>query len=503
MDHVFAVAAMLADWQVILSVILASLFGLFVGAVPGLSATMATALLVPVTFFLSPLVSISAIVSCAAMAITAGDIPSCLLRIPGTPASAAYTDEAYAMTKAGKAELALGIGIICSMIGGVFGSLVMMTAAPLLARVALKFSSFEYFWLAVIGLSAAAFVSSAGRLRGLISLSFGLFISCIGLDVMSGQPRFTFGVVDLMGGLSFIPVMIGMFAMSEIINSMVSGVVELPSIGHNGKLGPILKGVGTACRQYWKNIVRGSVLGTVVGIMPGAGGDFAAWISYGLAKRLSKTPEKFGTGHPEGIIGATSANNAGLSGAWVPALVFGIPGDAITAITIGVLFMKDLNPGPRLFTEQADMLYAIFAVFLISNLLMVPFGVLAVRAARHILRVPRPQLLATILMFCIVGSFAMNNTVFDIETMLVVGIVSFILERLSFPLAPIILGMVLGPILEKAFMTSMMIADGNLVAFFERPMAAVLGVIAIFIWLYPLAEGLFRQVWRRTAFGRA
>jgi TctA family transporter len=165
--------------------------------------------------------------------------------------------------------------------------------------------------------------------------------------------------------------------------------------------------------------------------------------------------------------------------------------------------MKDLNPGPRLFTEQADMLYAIFAVFLISNLLMVPFGVLAVRAARHILRVPRPQLLATILMFCIVGSFAMNNTVFDIETMLVVGIISFILERLSFPLAPIILGMVLGPILEKAFMTSMMIADGNLIAFFERPMAAVLGVIAIFIWLYPLAEGLFRQVWRRTAFDRA
>src|SRR5690606_290288 len=199
--------------------------------------------------------------------------------------------------------------------------------------VALKFSSFEYFWLATIGLSAAAFVSSAGRLRGLLSLSFGLFISCVGLDVMSGQPRFTFGVVALLGGVSFIPVMIGMFAMSEIINSMVSGVVELPPVGRGHKLGPILKGVGATCRKYWRNVARGSVLGTVVGILPGAGGDIAAWISYGLAKRLSKTPEKFGNGHPEGIIGATSANNAGLSGAWLPALVFGIPGDAITAIT--------------------------------------------------------------------------------------------------------------------------------------------------------------------------
>ncbi|HTN64122.1 MAG TPA: tripartite tricarboxylate transporter permease [Devosia sp.] len=503
MDHVLAVTTLLADWQVILSILLASAFGLFVGAVPGLSATMATALLVPITFFMPPLVSVAAIVSCAAMAITAGDIPSCLLRIPGTPASAAYTDEAYAMTQRGQPELALGISIVCSMLGGVFGSLVLMTAAPALAGIAIQFSSFEYFWLASIGLSCAALIGSSDRVKGVLSLVFGLFISCIGLDVMSGQPRFTFGVVELLGGISFIPVMIGMFAMSEIIKSLVSGDVDLPPLGQGRKLGPILAGVGTVTKRYWRNVMRGNVMGTVVGILPGAGGDIAAWISYGLAKRMSKTPEKFGTGHPEGIIEATSANNAGLSGAWVPALVFGIPGDAITAITIGVLFMKGLDPGPRLFTEQPDMLYAIFAIFLIANLLMVPFGVLAVRAARHILSIPRAYLMAIILLFCIVGSFAINNTVFDVGTMLVTGIIAFGLERLGFPLAPIILGMVLGPILEQNFMTSMLIADGDLLAFFDRPVAAVLGIVVLGIWFLPVLFRTVRRVWDAAIWKRA
>jgi TctA family transporter len=469
----------------------ASLFGLFVGAVPGLTATMATALLVPVTFFMAPVPAIAAIVTATAMAIFSGDIPGCLLRMPGTPASAAYTDEAYAMSRKGQAEVALGAGLVFSAIGGLFGTAVLMISAPTLAEFALKFSSFEYFWLVLMGLTCAVFISSERPLKGLISLFLGLMIACVGLGNPAAFPRFTFGSTELLGGIGMIPLMIGMFAVSEIIRFVVNMEPELEIIDH--PIGNVFKGMWRLTVKYPLQILRGSALGTLIGALPGAGADIAAWMSYAMSKRLSKEPEKFGTGHVEGIVESGAANNSALAGAWIPALVFGIPGDSITAIVIGVLYMKNMNPGPQLFTNNPQNIYAVYLLFIIANLIMIPLGFLCIKVAKRILKVPRNVLMPIILLFCIVGSFAINNTGFDVAIMLIAGVVAYLLEENDFPVAPAILGVVLGAMLEENFITSMIKSDGSLAAFFSRPIATTLGVLTVAVWLWPLAKAALRR----------
>ncbi|NYZ13942.1 tripartite tricarboxylate transporter permease [Azospirillum sp. RWY-5-1] len=500
MDAVLQALQMVGTPTTIAVILLSSLFGLFVGAIPGLTATMATALLVPVTFFMDPVPAIAAIVACTAMAITAGDIPGCLLRIPGTPASAAYTDEAYAMTRKGQGELALGVSIMSSTIGGLFGFVVLAFTAPLLADVALQFSSFEYFWLAVLGLTSAAFISAGDRIKGVLSLLIGLFIATVGMDPLTGSARFTLGSEELAGGISFVPAMIGMFALSEI---MRTAGTPFDAGGIAGRVtGNPFRGVGAALGTYKAGLVRGSLVGTVIGALPGAGGDIAAWISYAMSRRFSRTPERFGTGHVEGLVEAGASNNSALSAAWVPAMVFGIPGDAVTAIAIGVLYMKGMNPGPTLFTANPQNLYAVWTVFVIANLLMIPFGWLAVRAARGIFQVPRPHLMATILLFCIVGSFAINNTVFGVGIMLAMGVLAYALEANGFPIAPVILGIVMGPLIETNLLTSMMITQGDVLGLFSRPIAAVLGVATLAIWTIPLALMGMRALRNHPAVGR-
>src|SRR5882724_1112418 len=397
----------------------ASLFGLFVGAVPGLTATMATALLVPVTFFMAPIPAIAAIVTATAMAIFSGDIPGCLLRIPGTPASAAYCDEAYAMTKKGQAEIALGAGLVFSAIGGLFGTAVLILSAPALADFALRFSSFEYFWLVLLGLSCAIVITAEQPLKGTVSLLLGLLIACVGLGNPAGFPRFTFGNVELMGGIGMIPMMIGMFAISEIIRFAVDTNPPLKIVDQ--PIGNVFKGMWGLTKKYPMQILRGSALGTLVGALPGAGADIAAWMSYAVSKKMSKEPEKFGTGHVEGIVESGAANNSARAGAWIPALVFGIPGDSITAIVIGVLYMKNMNPGPNLFTQNPQNIYAVYLLFIVANIIMVPLGWLCIKASKRILQVPRNILMPVILLFCIVGAFAINNTPFDIGVMLAAG----------------------------------------------------------------------------------
>ena len=292
--------SMVMDPYNIVVMLAASVFGLFVGAMPGLTATMATALLVPVTFFMAPIPAIAAIVTATAMAIFAGDIPGCLLRMPGTPASAAYTDEAYAMTNKGQAEVALGAGLVFSAIGGLFGTAVLIVSAPTLAEFALKFSSFEYFWLVLMGLTCAVFLTSENPLKGFVSLFLGLLVASVGLNNPAGIPRFTFGSTELMGGIGLVPLMIGMFAISEIIRYAVDTdprpmIIDQP-------IGNVFKGMWDLTVKYPKQILRGSALGTLVGALPGAGADIAAWMSYAVSKKFSKEPEKFGTGHVEGIV---------------------------------------------------------------------------------------------------------------------------------------------------------------------------------------------------------
>ena len=466
----------------------ASLFGLFVGAVPGLTATMATALLVPVTFFMAPIPAIAAIVTATAMAIFSGDIPGCLLRMPGTPASAAYTDEAYAMTRKGQAELALGAGLVFSAVGGLFGTVVLMVAAPALAEFALNFSSFEYFWLVLMGLTCAVFISTDRPLKGLVTLFLGLLVASVGLNNPAAFPRFTFGNTSLLGGIGLIPVMIGMFAVSEIIRYVVN--LEPEALIVDQPIGNVFKGMWGLAVKYPKQILRGSTLGTLIGALPGAGADIAAWMSYAMSKRFSKEPEKFGTGHVEGIVESGSANNSALAGAWIPALVFGIPGDSITAIVIGVLYMKNMNPGPTLFTTNPQNIYAVFLLFIIANLIMLPLGWLCIKAAKRILKVPRDVLMPVILLFCIVGSFAINNTGFDIGIMLIAGVVAYVLEANDFPITPLILGVVLGAMLEDNFVSSMIKSDGNLLAFVSRPIAGALGLLTLLIWFLPLGRSL-------------
>jgi len=476
---------------------LAAMFGLFVGSVPGLTATMATALLVPLTFFMDPVPAIAAMVTATAMAIFAGDIPGALLRIPGTPASAAYAAEAYAMTRKGMAERALGTSLVGSAIGGMFGTIVLVISAPQLAEVALQFTQFEYFWLACLGLSCAVFVSTASPVKGTVSLLIGLMMATVGIDITAGHPRYTFGIPDLLGGIAFIPAMIGMFAVAEILrNVMSTAPVESPRLEH---LFRVFQGVGGVFRRYWRGLIRGSVLGTAVGILPGAGGDIAAWVAYALSKKLSKEPEKFGTGHVEGIVDAGAANNAALSGAWVPALVFGIPGDSITAIVIGVLYVKGMNPGPTVFLQNPELIYGVFITFFVANVALIPFGFAAIGLARHILRIPRAIVWPIVLLFSMVGAYAIDNSLFGIIIMLSVGILAFLMEENGFPVAPAILGLVLGPMLEGNFMTAMIKADGNLLGFFERPIAAVLGTITVALWATPLILMALRRARLRGA----
>jgi len=482
--------ALVFDPYVLWIILASAAFGLFVGAIPGLTATMATALLVPVTFFMPPVPAIASIVTATAMAIFAGDIPSCLLRMPGTPASAAYTDEAYAMTKKGQGEVALGASLVFSVIGGLFGTAVLIVAAPALAEIALKFSSFEYFWLVILGLASAVFLTRGNPLKGLVSLLLGLLVAAVGLDNPAGFPRFTFGNAELAGGLTLIPIMIGMFAVSEILRNVAA--IDQPWQMAQANIGNVFRGMWTLAKRYPAPVARGSVLGTAIGALPGAGADIAAWMSYAVSKRFSKEPEKFGTGHVEGIIEAGASNNSALAGAWIPALVFGIPGDSITAIVIGVLYVKGLNPGPTIFMTNAASIYAIFLVFILANLLMLPLGVAAIKGAKQLLRAPRTVLMPVILLFCVVGSFAINNTIFGVILMLAFGLIAYAMEENGFPVAPAILGMVLGAMLEENFISSMIKAEGSFLAFFERPIAGGLGVLVLVVASVPLLRRFFR-----------
>jgi TctA family transporter len=496
MDTFFQGLLLLINLKVILVIILSAIYGLFVGAIPGLTATMAAALLIPFTFFMDPVPALVSIVTMSAMAIFAGDIPAALVRIPGTPSSAAYTQDSFELTKQGKGELVLGVDVVFSAIGGLMGAVILMTSAPLLAEIAFKFTTFEYFWLAAMGLSATVMVSRGSQIKGALSMILGLFLSTVGVDITLGYPRFTFGVIELLNGVNFIPAMIGLFGVSEVIRSVMQGELAYPIARVRAE--KIFSGMFKMFRRYKVNVLRSGLLGTFIGILPGAGADIAAWIAYAVSKRSSKEPEKYGAGSIEAIVDSGTANNACLAGDWVPALVFGIPGDSITAIVIGVLFMKGLRPGPMIFETQPDIVYAVYLSFILANLLMIPFGYLAIKSSSQMLRVPRNILMPGILMFSMVGSFAINNSIFDVGMMLVMGVIGYFMEANDFPVAPVVLGIVLGPIVEKNFMMSMIKTDWDATQFFTRPVSAILCIVTLFIWFSPIFMALLERTKKRN-----
>lgn len=477
--------------DVLIAILLSSIYGLVIGSLPGLSATMATALLVPVTFYLSPIAAVATIIAASAMAIFSGDIPGCLLRIPGTPASAAYTDEAYALTRKGQPEIALGAGLWFSALGGIAGTISLVVMAPLLAELALNFSTFEYFWLAFLGLMCATLVARSSPVKAIASMLLGLLVACIGMENPGGVPRFTFGLSDLLGGVEAIPVLVGVFAVSEVIRALVAP--EPPPLPRR-KFGSILAGQLALTRKYWRQMTRGNIVGIIIGVLPGAGADMAAWVSYAMSKRFSKEKEKFGTGHPEGLVEAGASNNASLASGWVPSLLFGIPGDTITAIAIGVLYMKGLNPGPTLFTERASSMYALYIIFVLANILMIPLGIVMIRVASLVLRAPRATVMPVILVCCAVGAFATGNNLFAIVLVAVFGVVGYVMENNGYPVAAMVLGIVMGTMVEQSFVTSLIKSDGSLLPFFERPVSAILAAMTISALLWPVFIWLWKRI---------
>lgn len=490
MNNFLAAFSMVFAPDVLIAMLASAIYGLIIGALPGLTATMATALLVPVTFYLSPIAAIATIITSSAMAIFSGDIPGCLMRIPGTPASAAYTDEAYRMTLKGQAETALGICLWFSALGGIVGTIALVLIAPALAEIALSFSTFEYFWLAILGLMCATLVARSSPVKALAAMLIGLLVSCIGIENPAGTPRFTFGLTDLLGGIDVIAALVGVFALAEVMRALTQK--EPPEIPER-KLGSILKGQIELTKKYPKQQIRGNIVGTLIGALPGAGADMAAWVSYSLSKRFSKEPEKFGTGHPEGLVEAGASNNAALAGGWIPALLFGIPGDTITAIAIGVLYMKGLNPGPTLFTEKASSMYALYLVFIIANIIMIPLGIMLIRASKYVLKAPRSLIMPIIMVFCAVGAFgAAGNNLFAVLVVAAFGILGYVMEENGYPVAAMVLGIVMGTMVEQNFVTSLIKSDGSILPFLSRPIAAFLAFFTFLALFWPLVAWMKR-----------
>jgi TctA family transporter len=498
------------DPYVIVIVVVAAAYGVFMGGVPGLTATMAVALIVPATYEMGVVPALALVVTLEACAIFAGDIPTVLLRIPGTPSSAAYVDDAYALTRAGKSDQALGTSLVFSVAGGLFGTAVLLLFAPQLARVATAFSFPEEFWLYLIGLSCAVVVSRGSSLRAALGLLIGLLLSTVGLGAVHTQPRFTFGQSELQYGIKLIPAMIGLFGLSEIFRNVLvldkrrRTVQGSPPHGQDSAasrwqrliIRPVATVIGPALPLLWRrkwHALRSGAIGSFIGMLPGAGADIGAWVSLAASKRTSKKPDEYGHGSLEGISDATAANNSALAGAWVPALVFGIPGDSITAMVIGVLLMKNIQPGPEIFTAQGSLVYSVCFIFLLANLVLLPVGLLAIKVGGHVVRTPRRVLLPVILLCCVIGSYALENEYFDIGVMLVMGLLGFVLERRQVPLGPIVLGLILGRPLEERFIQTLTSADGSPAALFgfmpnapHRWGATVLAVLCILIWLAPV-----------------
>lgn len=487
-------------WLVIL---LSAIYGIFMGAIPGLTATMAVALFVPITFWMDPIPALAAIATMSACAIFAGDIPTTLLRIPGTPASAAYVDDAYAFTRQGHSEKPLGMALTGSVMGGLFGAVVLILLGGQLAKIATMFSVAEYFWLYLLGLSSAVVVSRGPVLKALLGLLIGLLLATVGLSAVHTEARFTFGLPQLYQGISFIPAMIGLFGLSEVLRNAIDlnpesfrgSATEVPAGMEDNlqresffkrkiinPLVPVFRAPFALIARRKRHFLRSGLIGSLIGMLPGAGADMASWISLAASKRSSKNPEQYGKGSLEGLADASTANNSALAGTWIPALVFGIPGDSITAIVIGVLLMKNLNPGPDIFVNQPVLVYSIYLAFILANVALLIVGYFAIKAGRFVVKVPQRILLPLILLFCIIGSFAIQGSYFDVIIMLFMGVLGFALERREVPLGPVVLGIILGGPLEARFIQTLTGSEGIITPFFNRPIAAVLGIGFLLLW---------------------
>ncbi|QBP42713.1 tripartite tricarboxylate transporter permease [Paenisporosarcina antarctica] len=474
----------------LLIILLGTLFGLVMGAIPGMSSSMAVAIILPFTFSMDPAGGIILLSAIYCASVYGGSISAILLNTPGTPAGAATVLDGYPLSQQGKSGKALGISAIASGIGGIISALILMAAAPALAQQALRFGSAEYFAVAIFGISIVSSLGGKNPFKGLIAGTLGILIATVGMDPINGFPRFTLGFSDLTGGFDLIPVLIGLFSGSQAF-------VLIKNAGKPEKNSEISVASGKVLptfKEFTKlipNITRSSLIGTVVGIIPGIGGDPAAFIAYNEAMRWSKHPENFGKGELAGVAAPEAANNAVTGGAMIPLLTLGIPGNTVTAILIGGLLIHGLRPGPMLFQNHGDVVYALFLSLIVTNILFMILGLVGVKYFTAVLKIPSRLLGPMILLLSVIGSFAISNNYHDIWVMLAFGIIGYIFRIINVPSTPIVLAIILGPIAEEGFRQAMLQSGGDISIFFTRPISAVFLIVAGISFFTPFFRGIF------------
>ncbi len=467
----------------LLTVFIGTFAGMIVGGMPGLTATMAVALLIPVTFAMEPMHGLVLMggVYCGAM--YGGSIPAILLHTPGTPAALATGIEGYPLTKQGRAGLALKVSVIASFSGGIFSTTVLLLTAPLLAIFALKFGPPEYFLLAILGLVGIISLADEGKLiKALISGILGLVIAVVGTDPVSGSLRYTMGVRDLFDGVAFMPVLIGMFSVTEMLKlTGAQSIVQNASAITTVKRERMPKGL----KRF---IALGSGVGTLVGILPGEGATIAAFVSYNIARQNSKNRKLFGKGNPEGIAAAESGNNGCVGGSLVPTLTLGIPGNSVAAALLGGLLIHGLIPGPELFTKHGVITYGFILSMFLANITFLCLGLFFAPYFARISLIPIPLLIPGVCLFSMLGSYAMNNSVFDVYVMLFFAVGALLLEKGGFSLGALILGLILGPIAETGFAQGLIIGHGSLSVFFTRGPSQILWLVIILLLVPPVLQ---------------
>lgn len=481
----------------LVGIVFGTLVGIIVGALPGLSVNMGLALLFPLTFAFQGTGGILMLLGVYCGAIYGGSISAILLKTPGTPASVATTLDGYPMSnKLGQPGRALGLSTFGSTLGGIFSALCLIVFSPLLAKVALQFSKPEYFALAIFGISIITSVSSGSVLKGVLGGLLGLFLATVGIDSLSGNLRFTGKITYLLGGVSFIPIMIGLFAFSQVLTSVEE--FSQDNKKENIKIDRVFP-TWADIKRVAVTLFRSSVIGTFIGCVPGTGGDIASFISYDQAKRWSKYKDNFGNGEPEGIVAPEAANNAVSGGAMIPMLTLGIPGDGATAIMLGALLVQGMQPGPLLFREQASSVYIIFIGLLLANCIMGLFGFSLIRLFAKVVYVPKNILLPIIFTLTIVGAYSYNNSMIDVFVMIACGFLGYFLNKTKFSMSAIIIGIILGSMAEANFRGALTMNNGNYSVFFTRPICLIFLLLSLLSLFSPFLGKLFKRKKKKAA----
>lgn len=481
--------SIILGWQSLLVVVVGVVIGILVGAMPGLSPSTGVALLVPFSYTMSPTLALVLLVSIYIASNYGGSITAVLINTPGTPAAAATAIDGYPMTLKGEAGKALGMSLIASTLGGIFGVVILIVFAVPLAKLAIQFHPADYFALAIFGLTTVGSLSTENVAKSLVAVLLGLLINTIGIDPMSGISRFTWGSEALYDGFNLIPALIGLFALSAVF-------VELEKSSLGKQVVEAVSGKFPTLLETWKEkftILRSSVLGTVIGIFPGAGATIASFISYGIAKRTSRESDLFGHGAVAGVAASEAANSSSVGGALIPLLALGIPGSATDAVLIGALQLHDITPGPLLFQTNPEIVYGIFAALIIANGVMLGLGYYGVRVFAKVVSVPISILYPLIVAIALIGSYAVRNSFFDVGACFAFGAIGWIFKRYGYPVAPVVLGIVLGGLLEENFRRAVMMSGPTV--FFTEPLSATMLTIAALLFLLPIYRKY--RAWKR------